>query len=76
MKKIFFIQRTYIRDHFPAHHHAGAGNGLHLNGLVWERLMVQEEGAELRAKEPLQFFSGLSKNEPWRWQLAPSASLL
>ena len=76
MKKIFAIEWTYIRDQFPAHHHAGAGNRLYFGGLVWQRVLVQEEGAELKGKEPLQFLADLSNNELWRWQPAPAASLL
>ena len=40
MEEISFIERPYIRDRLSAHHHAGAGNRLDLDGVVRKRIAM------------------------------------
>jgi hypothetical protein len=43
MQEISFIERPYIRDRLSAHHHAGAGNCLDLDGVVRKRIAMPQE---------------------------------
>jgi hypothetical protein len=43
VEKIPFIERSYICNHFPAHHHTGTGDSLYLDRLLRKGLMVQKE---------------------------------
>jgi hypothetical protein len=53
VQEISFIERPNIRDHLPAHHHAGAGNRLDLGWPVGERILVQKEIGRSEREEPV-----------------------
>jgi hypothetical protein len=78
VEEISFIERPYIRNHLPAHHHASAGNCLDLDWPFRERILVQEEIGESERKEPVQprRSSGSRKDERWHRQLPSPPGLL